>query len=277
MAIRPDWRNAEAYASLLVDGNSWIAWEFLVRNPEYLQDVEAYEADIAAWVRDQAGTPEYKAITDYMGEPGFWSMQIWDFEADKMKLSRGPDGWYTRNEKWRKHFRDRWQLPRIHRPHYLGRRGEVCIDFDGDAFACFFHTSDEEIERYKLPGPRLLREGVQVLGPHVLLPVDLSLPLDELERIATWMIRHLRDKGIQQGTVKVRKSRVLAPSVYVEQLRILDGVEAGATFAEIGEVLHPGAINGPEDRQRDKRIRAAHKAALKMRAEGWRVLAGVPE
>ena len=78
-------------------------------------------------------------------------------------------------------------------------------------------------------------------------------------------------------TVKVRTSRLLNRGVYVEHLRILDGVAAGATIAEIGEVLHPGAINGPEDKQRDKRIRAAHKAALKMRDEGWRVLAGVPD
>jgi hypothetical protein len=65
--------------------------------------------------------------------------------------------------------------------------------------------------------------------------------------------------------------------VYVEHLRILDGVADGATISEIGELLHPGAINDPAEKQRDKRIRAAHKAALKMQAEGWRVLAGVPE
>lgn len=277
--LRRDWRDAKAYDDLLEAGmEQFIAWEFLTRNPEYLEDVAAYERDIDAWMKAQKDTVEIDAISSGIGEAGgFFSMQIWEEEVDDLGLDRGPNGWYCKSEKWLKHFKDRWQLQRIIPPSFFDIHGQEHSGFDGAEFRCFFHTAEEESETYKLPGPRLFSERLKVEGPRILLPVDLSLPLEELERTAVGLIRYLRKKGIEQGTVKVRKSRLLRPAVYVEHLRILDAMNDGATIAEIGEVLHPCAINDPEERQRDKRIRAAHKAALKMRAEGWRVLAGVPE
>lgn len=256
----------------------WIAWEFVSRNPEYVQDVAGYVRDIDAWMKAQTDTAEIQKIANrHGGAGGFYEMQIWEFEAEEMGLNRGPEGWYCRSEKWLNHFRKRWHLHRIIACSFFDDKGKEHSDFFGAEFRNFYNTSDKELGTYKLPGPRLFSEGLRVEGPHVLVPVDLSMPLEELERTAIGLIRYLRDEGIKQGTVKARKARLLSRAVYVEHLRILDGVDAGATIAEIGEVLHPGAINGPEDKQRDKRIRAAHKAALKMRDEGWRVLAGVPD
>lgn len=277
--FRRNWRDAEAYRELLEPGEEeLIAWEFLSRNPEYIQDVAEYERDIDAWMKAQTDTAEIDKIAKQLGGAGgFWEMQIWEEQAEEMGLNRGLDGWYCRSEKWLKHFRERWSLHRIISCSFFDVQGKEHTDFNGAEFRNFFNTSENERDTYKLPGPRLFSESLRVEGPHVLVPVDLSMPLEEIERTAIGLIRYLRDEGIKQGTVKVRKARLLNRAVYVEHLRILDGLAAGATIAEIGAVLHPGAENDPEDRQRDKRIRAAHKAALKMRAEGWRVLAGVPD
>ena len=60
--------------------------------------------------------------------------------------------------------------------------------------------------------------------------------------------------------------------LYAQYLRILDAIHEGVNFAEIGEVLTPGAINDPVLKERDKRTRAAHDAALKVQQEGYKGL-----
>ena len=134
----------------------------------------------------------------------------------------------------------------------------------GDEFISLPFTNPE---LFKLPG---LADRLE--GPLVLVPADLEMPLKDLEAQILWAVRRLREKGIEQGVVKPRTTRVLAPRVYVEYLRILDAFDAGATVREIGEVLAPNAANDPEARQRDKRIKAAYTAALKMQEGGYRVL-----
>lgn len=142
--------------------------------------------------------------------------------------------------------------------------GDEYDEFDGSDF---IDVPFDQEESFKRVGFRNIIEG-----PLVLIPVDLSKPLKDLESAFKWTVQRLREEGIKQGTVIPRTSRVLAPRIYVQHLRILDAFAAGATVQEIGEVLAPGATNDPEARQRDKRINAAHKAALKMRDGGYRVL-----
>jgi len=86
-----------------------------------------------------------------------------------------------------------------------------------------------------------------------------------------------RAAGMKAGAIKPVPERGLSEKTYNEHLRILDGGAAGAGLPEIGQVLQPRAVNDPESKQRDKRIRAAYKAALKMQGDGWRVLASVTE
>lgn len=142
--------------------------------------------------------------------------------------------------------------------------GEEYEEFDGGDFV---DLPFDQQDRFKRVGFNNVIEG-----PLVLIPVDLSKPLKDLEASFKWAVQRLREEGIKQGTVIPRTSRVLAPRIYVEHLRILDAFAAGATVQEIGDVLSPGATNEPDSRQRDKRINAAHKAALKMQDGGYRVL-----
>lgn len=134
----------------------------------------------------------------------------------------------------------------------------------GEEFVSLAHNNPE---RFKTLGP-----GGRMAGPLVLVPADLEMPLKDLEAQVLGIVRRLRNDGIKQGVVKPRTSRALAPRLYVEYLRILDAFSAGATAREVGELLAPNAANDPEYRQRDKRIKAAHVAALKMQEGGYRVL-----
>jgi hypothetical protein len=117
-------------------------------------------------------------------------------------------------------------------------------------------------------------ENGHLHGPRVLLPVDLSEPLEVSFSKVQEQIRELRERGIRSGLVTPKTSRILAPALYVQYLRILDAVEAGATYEEIGASLTPDAANDPMERQRDKRTRAAHAAASKLRDEGYKALLG---
>ena len=116
-----------------------------------------------------------------------------------------------------------------------------------------------------------LKNGA-VVGPRILLPVDLSEPLERTFERLQAEIRELRDRGIRSGVVVPKNTRKVAPALYVQYLRILDATAAGAGYEEIGATLTPDAINDPDDRQRDKRTRAAHAAASKLQDLGYREL-----
>jgi hypothetical protein len=109
-------------------------------------------------------------------------------------------------------------------------------------------------------------------GPRVMIPVDLSEPWEVLEKRVMFIVKTFRNQGIANGTVQPRKKRVLAPRKYVEHLRILDAFAGGATLREIGDVLAPEAVNDSDARQRDKRLKAAYEAALKMQGDGYKAL-----
>lgn len=209
-------------------------------------------------------------------EPGYWNFIAWEFlrrnpdyqkDVDVFNADWGDkqiDDDPERFDYWCKFAEDKWKINRfISVNPRISVNGDEHEEFDGGDFV---HSSGRD-DGFKRIGFRNIIEG-----PLVLIPVDLSRPLKELEAHFKWAVQRLREEGIKQGTVMPRTSRVLASRVYVEHLRILDAFAAGATAQEIGEVLSPGAINDPEARQRDKRIKAAHKAALKMQDGGYRAL-----
>ena len=214
--------------------------------------------------------PNWRDLGPYkeLLEPGCCHFIAWEFlrrnpdyqkDVDVFNADWGDkqiDDDPERFDYWCKFIEDKWLIC-------------LPVETNGHGFNGFEFT-DSYLDRpnsFKSVGFKNIIEG-----PLVLIPVDLSKPLKELEAGFKWVVQRLREEGIKQGTVIPRTSRVLASRVYVEQLRILDAFAAGATAREIGDLLTPGAINDPEARQRDKRIKAAHKAALKMQDGGYRAL-----
>lgn len=245
MFIRPNWRDPEPYKFLLRDlhtpANVAVAWEFLRRNPEYQADNKDFLREVYEWC--------FKNQKDFQETFGYLSSH----NRLATMLTCFEETCTSRHEYWSCHFDDKWGM------------GSGVLQTDDDAWD-FFSDQSYYPEFFK---PVLWG---RIEGPRVLIPVDLSMPLETLLKMVEGRVRELRCEGIKQGTVKPRTARVLANRIYIEHLRILDAFAAGATVEEIGIVLTPGASNDPDSRQRDKRIRAAHKAALKMQEVGYRAL-----
>ncbi len=244
MFIRPDWRDKGAYKWMLhgpVHGA--IAWEFIRRNPDYHKDVTPYQNEVIDFRRDNPTSFDE-------GESSFEFPERFSAMVCCHMFHR-PE----RFKFWRTYFVNRW---RLHRPMLPDEQvhGEEII-----------FTTIDQFESFKVQGLTS-----PVTQSRVLIPVDLSRPLEEIQEQLFFQVRRLREEGIRDGTIKPQTNRTLAPRVYVEQLRILDAFDEGATVREIGHVLSPGAVNDIDARQLDKRINAAHVAAKKMLESGWRVL-----
>lgn len=235
MLVRPNWKDIKAYSGC--DTNYDIAWEFIRRNPEYQRDVDLYRAEVVAFASENL-----KAFQNH-GRDNIESMIC--FHMDEQ-----PGRW----RHWIQVSNEKWGLSR-----------PLMTTWEWTGWDLPFPTLDQP-ETFK----RALFDIVD--NPRVLIPVDLSEPLEVALKKAEHYIKRLRKNGVERGTVKPETRRTLSKAVYIEYLRILDGVAAGEALQTIGEVISPTACNDPTDKQRDKRIRAAHKAAIKMQDGGFRVL-----
>lgn len=235
MFVRPNWKDIKAYSGC--DTNDGIAWEFIRRNPEYQRDVDLYRAEVVSFASENL-----KVFQNY-GRDNIESMIC--FHMDEQ-----PGRW----RHWSQVSNEKWGLMR-----------PVFTEQSWDGGDLLFPALDypETFEKAWFG---------KVDNPRVLIPVDLSEPLEVALKKAEHYIKRLRKDGVERGTVKPETRRTLSKAVYIEYLRILDGVAAGEALQTIGEVISPTACNDPTDKQRDKRIRAAHKAAIKMQDGGFRVL-----
>jgi hypothetical protein len=248
MFIRPSWKNPERYREFLdPDLRHFVAWEFLCRNLNYQQDYQDYVTEAVRWSSEH---------------PDFQHIELecsWDFPEGELAraIHAFEFGNPSRFNELRETFYKRWKVGWMFAPN-SGVGGEA---FVMDAY-----------ERPEMFKPVDLYRSYEMDGPRVMIPVDLSESLETLESRVMWTVKRLRTEGIERGVITPRLSRVLAPRVYVEHLRILDASFVGADIREIGEVLQPLGINDPEARQRDKRIRAALRAAQSMQDGGYRIL-----
>ena len=163
-------------------------------------------------------------------------------EYDPEILARWTQDWAT----W-------WRMRRPATP----AENEGCWDF--------YSPIDDEPESF-------VRMEGRLTGSRVLMPVDLSLPLEVTIARLQEEVRELRERGSLAGLVKPQITRVLSRQKYCEYLRILDAIEVGETYFEIWQTLSPGATQDPTDKQLDKRTRAAHASAMEMSAGGYKGL-----
>lgn len=232
MFTRPDWRDKANYEWLLSDSTSLQQLAW-----EFLRRSPGYSGAIFQfWSADiDLATVNRQDFENYLVDSGLIN--------DPSQLDR-----------WRQNFAAEWGIT------------NPAITTDDDGWLDFpMPTEDEPESFHRLDNGRLT-------GPRVLMPVDLSLPLEMTFARLQEKLRELRESGIRCGLVVPQGNRIQSRALYCQYLRILDAVAAGATFAQIGETLTPGATNDPESKQRDKRTRAAHTAALEMAAGGYKGL-----
>lgn len=244
--IRPDWKKPKPYSYLLgKDSGRLIAWEFLRRNPEYEKDLAVFRATVDRWYSEVVKSDIAQTVKEYADGSRFHD--VWYAFIDL-----APDKWRASRE----YFWAKW-----------GLSGYVDLDDDGG--------SEVFIRRWEInPNDYVQVRDMcqQIETPLVSIPVDLSEPLERIEKSVMHLVRRLRDEGIKSGAITPIVNRVLNTRLYIRHLRMLDATFAGASIPEIGEILYPGAINDPDDKQRDKRTGEALKAAQKMRDSGYKIL-----
>lgn len=244
--IRPDWKNPEPYSYLLgKDSGQLIAWEFLRRNPDYEKDLAAFRATVDRWYSEAVKSDIAQTVKEYADGSRFHD--VWYAFVDL-----APDNWRASRE----YFWAKW-----------GLSGYVDLDDDGG--------SEVFIRRWEInPNDYVQVRDMcqQIETPLVSIPVDLSEPLERIEKSVMRLVRRLRNDGIKSGAIKPIVNRVINTRKYIEHLRMLDADFDGASIRDIGDILAPNERNDPNERQRDKRIGNALKAAQKMRDSGYRIL-----
>lgn len=155
-----------------------------------------------------------------------------------------------------------------------GRRWRLDHIVDPCAVSAKFASSGARVE-LPMAGPLvpLTAENPHGMQQHtrwLIVRLDLALPLNVIEAAALGAIRGERRRRIARGVVHPITSRAQSIRRYIEYLRILDAEAAGASIGDMGAALAPKAAN--EERQRDKRIRAALTEATRLQAEGYAVL-----
>lgn len=250
------WQNPANYEHLQSDCRyHFIAWEFLRRNPEYQKDISAFNAEREAWF---SAHPDAVKWLESVGESSCFYVALDSYEYEDAPAIFSE--WCGIGRKWKGHFREKWRLLIPTRPDDDAHGEEFQYDIDGRK------------EEYLNP---LYEDGIGPLyidRERVLLPINLSISWRDAKKILEHDFARLRKQAIQNGVIEAKPFRLLAPAVYVQHLRILDARESGADFQQIGAVLLPHAVNTSDEKQRDKRIRAAYFAAMKMRNQGWKNL-----
>lgn len=244
--IRPDWKKPKPYSDLLgTQSGRLIAWEFLRRNPDYEKDLIAFRATVDRWYSEAMKSDIGPTVKEYADGSIFHNM--WYGFIDL-----APDKWHASRE----YFWAKW-----------GLSGYVDLDDDGgpEVFVSRWEIKPDDY----IP----VRDMCQrIETPLVSIPVDLSESIEQIEKSVMHLVRLLRANGIKSGAITPNVNRVLDTRKYINHLRMLDATFAGASIQEIGEILLPHATNDPNDKQRDKRIRAALKAAQKMQDSGYKIL-----
>lgn len=233
---RPDWRCQELYLWIEEEGAELqrIAWEFLRRNSEFHSDIYDF---CKAWLHTQPREPELSQLEDLILDSG-----LFDNEDTK-------DAWRTSGNA------NKWLI------------NTPTIPNCDEGWINLSNTLLDAPHSFNQLGP-----CGELYGPRVSIPVDLTLPIDvSLSRIEE-EIRELRQRGIKAGLFEAQTTRVQSRKLYAQYLRILDAVASNTSIPDIGAELMPEIENTSEDRQRDKRIRAAIAAAEKMQTLGYQAL-----
>lgn len=274
----PNWKDPAQYPADGEASNERFAWEFLRRNSAYqaawlfyvaklkhaasgndelLRFVECIAAPAAHATRlcgpFQEPDPWNRAASALFGKPELW------VATDNGRLVREP---------LRRHMGQPWGLEGMVNPareytvmyvRFLARKvshhptAAGVEELEGQLAAM---TPPQELDRSKW----------------LILQIDLEQPLRVIEATARWAIKTQRQLRKSKGWIKPLEARARSPAMLVHYLRILDATAQDVTATRIGEILKPTQSNVAPEYGRDKTIKAALRAAIKLRDGEYRLL-----
>lgn len=237
--LRPDWKDPKKYEHLLkAPPGRQLAWEFLRRNPAYQSDWASYEAECKASERVH---------------------QCEEFTGFALPTRRFLS--------WCWHFQTKWdlQVPVPPARDYLSlvmsdeAAKELGISPYGDEVP-FVVEEFDNIDAYTRADAHM-----DSLGPKVLVPINLELPMTMIMEKVKRVVAGLREDGIRRGTISPIVNRVQKPWLYVQELRALDADASGLSPSEFSEVLFG------ERENRNKTARDRLVSAKKTMESGYRL------
>ena len=250
-----DWREIDDYNYTKNLGREGWAWEFLRRNPDYIDDYKTYRQtyadleskygpwesrDIKAWDEDPKShffEPEKKdgeSIQQWRNR----CYATWGFEPRKYPL----ESWHAK----------KWQLIKMYHPDY-----PYCPEIhfiypwpkiiSYDSLDEYFYTPNEPY------APTLQVPEKCLLGFDLTLPIGRQIK--EAKKILATSQKRLQEKEIIPSTKTKEHS-----ALWITYLRILDAKKTctGASDIEIAKELFPNDIGAdPKEKVKD-----THKQAL---------------
>ncbi len=249
--MRPNWRNADEYPR--VDNTSpciW-AWEFLRRNPDYIEDWTTFKASIGEYA-DRYPNLAKEEMAKFLIDRRYQHVVETGsaLTGDYRKTTTSLMNWHGR----------KWGLMQIADPDApYDQRTHRWIDAAG--LLTFPH------EGFDFDDPR-----------YMAVAIDLTLPLeDQLDQVRSHYKIH-RDARTRTGQIEPVEKKRERFTLYRKYLRVLDGFVAGADRAELAATLLPHADNATDTGSgASKNIDNYRTAAEKLSSEGYRALPLIPE
>lgn len=278
----PDWKKPSQYPKAGRTSNIEFAWEFLRRNEKYQAEYAEYEVLLRRAAKGDAELLRY--IDAMTASPENAAARCAEFDGQKSsemasRLARLPElTWFEREREGRRtsrpveaHLGLKWGLAWVANPalpyHPMQVQFAKRKSVSRPSSYCLKALEDEVMSTHGLPAMSDLgRTSALVLN------IDLSMPLEVIEKIVMDVVRRERAYRIGKGYFRPHASRARGPALLVKYLRILDGKASGADFGAIGAELLPGDRNVKGENTRTKRIREAFKAACELRDEEYRFL-----
>jgi len=278
----PDWKDISQYPKAGAVSNDRLAWEFLRRNPEYQKDWRRYLCGL----KDAADGDEdlLRTIGILEAEPSEATKLLAEFPSEKERsdaFTRLEDcePWIEFSEHGQSGRRPlgrdlgvRWGLDYIANPNSNYGFPSAARFVDAKSVRHPSSLGLKKLEVQSMRGNKSLPYSDLARTQWLILQIDLTWPLEVIEETVMRDIRLERDRRGRLGYIELINARARAPAQLVAYLRILDASELKVPKPRIGEVLYPYQDNSPPEYGRDKRIKAAVKAARALRDGGYRVL-----
>jgi len=248
--MKPNWCNADEYPRAKGTPPSVWAWEFLRRNPDYIED----------WITFKSRIGEYADRYPNLSSP-----EMAEFLMDKrfkhVVTTRAINsGDYRKTE-----------TPLT---NYYGRKWGLMQIADPDA------SYDQRTHRWIAVAGGFFTPGTESEfdDPTVeFVGVDLTLPLEpQLRDIKAWLKKQRVTRSENKLITLVPMSRS-RPAEWLEYLRVIDGNASGADRSEMASALLSTVDNSGPDYLGSKNIDNWLKKAKELLAGGYRALPLIPE
>ena len=257
----PDWRIKEEYNftnELTLEG--W-AWEFLRRNPLYRHTYEGLQNDI-------------KSLENIHGDFSALSQnELYEIKGAYIFTPARKKG--ESIGAWNRRCLELGEMPEklslsVWKAKEWGIKGPMVDPFDDDAKPPRFISTPNypKIVNREECLDYFSGEGYEQNPPYVLVGFNLRYSFNDQINILKQTLSEMKDNLRSEGTIHTQEN-MGHKQLWVDHLRLLDGLNDGASITEIGRVLFSHI---PDAKARNDKVYERRKTAIQYRDTKFRYL-----